>query len=203
LFVSIDRIRERILLVKKKRSNSAALSFILVIAGLGLYLKFLQLPTMNEDVPLPEGLHPHVAQQADLLVQQAADKGISIIITDGFRSFEEQDSLYARGRTSGGSIVTHAQGGESFHNFGLAVDFAILSNNGNPLWDMQYDGNGNGQSDWMEVVGLAKNLGFEWGGDWKHFKDYPHLQMNFGLTIRELQRGKRPPEQPLTVNKNT
>jgi peptidoglycan LD-endopeptidase CwlK len=186
-------------MVKKKRSYSAALSFILVMAGLGLYLKFLQLPPMNEDVPLPEGLHPHVAQQADLLVKQAAEKGISIIITDGFRSFEEQDSLYERGRTAGGSIVTHAQGGESFHNFGLAVDFALMSNNGNPLWDMQYDGNGNGQSDWMEVVGLAKNLGFEWGGDWKQFKDYPHLQMNFGLTIRELQRGKRPPEQPLTA----
>ncbi|MFP9170447.1 M15 family metallopeptidase, partial [Enterococcus faecalis] len=23
----------------------------------------------------------------------------------------------------------------------------------------------------------AKTLGFEWGGDWKRFKDYPHLEM--------------------------
>ncbi|KKK34422.1 hypothetical protein WQ57_23005 [Mesobacillus campisalis] len=185
--------------MKKKRSNSAVLPFIFVLAVLVLYFKFLDQPGLNEDIPLPEGLHPHVAQQADLLVRQAADKGISIIITDGFRSFEEQDSLYARGRTAGGNIVTHAQGGESFHNFGLAIDFALKADSGKALWDMEYDGNGNGQSDWLEVVELARGLGFEWGGDWKHFKDYPHLQMDFGLTIRELQRGKRPPEQPLTV----
>jgi len=43
---------------------------------------------------------------------------------------------------------------------------------------MEYDGNNNNQSDWMEVVDIAKNLGFEWGGDWQGFKDYPHFQMS-------------------------
>ncbi len=42
---------------------------------------------------------------------------------------------------------------------------------------MEYDGNQNGKSDWLEVVEIAKTLGFEWGGDWKRFKDYPHLEM--------------------------
>ncbi len=57
---------------------------------------------------------------------------------------------------------------------------------------MEYDGNNNGKSDWMEVVEIAKDLGFSWGGDFTRFKDYPHLQMDFGLSIRDLQRGKRP-----------
>lgn len=55
---------------------------------------------------------------------------------------------------------------------------------------MEYDGNDNGKSDWMEVVSIAKDLGFEWGGDWSGFKDYPHLQMTFGLSLRELQQVK-------------
>lgn len=45
------------------------------------------------------------------------------------------------------------------------------------------------------MAALAKQLGFEWGGDWTSFKDYPHLQMTFGLTTAQLQAGKRPTEQ--------
>ncbi|MNY82762.1 Peptidoglycan L-alanyl-D-glutamate endopeptidase CwlK precursor [compost metagenome] len=60
---------------------------------------------------------------------------------------------------------------------------------------MTYDGNGNGESDWMEVVSIAKGLGFTWGGDWENFPDYPHLQMDFGYTIRQLKSGLRPPAE--------
>ncbi|WP_257985079.1 M15 family metallopeptidase [Bacillus sp. T33-2] len=157
-------------------------------------------PVVRKDVPIPVELHPVVAENRDILIQKAAKKGIQVIITDDFRSAAEQDELYEKGRSSAGAIVTHAKGGESYHNFGLAVDFAIMSKEGQALWDMEYDGNQNGKSDWREVVLIAKELGFEWGGDWKQFKDYPHLQMDFGLTINELQAGKRPPEQPLTAN---
>ena len=79
---------------------------------------------------------------------------------------------------------------KSYHNFGLAVDFAIKTSSNDVIWDMKYDGNGNSVEDWTEVVQLAKKLGFDWGGDWTNFKDYPHLQMNFGLSIAELQSGK-------------
>jgi peptidoglycan L-alanyl-D-glutamate endopeptidase CwlK len=60
---------------------------------------------------------------------------------------------------------------------------------------MELDGNRNGEPDWFEVVAVAKELGFSWGGDWKSFKDYPHLQMDFGYSISELQRGYHPPKQ--------
>lgn len=66
---------------------------------------------------------------------------------------------------------------ESYHNYGLAIDFALQKKDGSIIWDMEYDGNQNGKSDWLEVVEIAKTLGFEWGGDWKRFKDYPHLEM--------------------------
>ncbi|QDP42048.1 M15 family metallopeptidase [Radiobacillus deserti] len=144
---------------------------------------------------MPTELHPIVASNMQELITQAKDIGINILITDEWRSIEEQNALYEQGRSQDGSIVTNVEGGESYHNYGLAIDFAIELDNGDVIWDMAYDGNKNKQADWMEVVEIAKSLGFEWGGDWKNFKDYPHLQMDFGLSISELQRGKRPPKE--------
>ncbi|WP_419888243.1 M15 family metallopeptidase [Neobacillus niacini] len=146
----------------------------------------------KKDVPLPTELHPIVKERSDQLVQQAAKIGIVVLITDGFRSIEEQNTIYEQGRTAEGNIVTNAKGGESYHNYGLAIDFALETTSGDVIWDRQYDRNQNGKSDWSEVVKIAKSLGFEWGGDWKGFKDYPHFQMDFGLTIADLQNGERP-----------
>lgn len=164
-----------------------------------LGLNLLNRLTMKS-ADFPTELHPIVKDRSNQLIQQSAQKGIVILITDDFRSAEDQDQLYEQGRTAEGNIVTHARGGESFHNFGLAIDFAIKTPSENVIWDMQYDGNQNGKSDWDEVVEMAKALGFEWGGDWAQFKDYPHLQMNFGLTLADLQNGKRPEESSLTVD---
>ncbi|KGP73416.1 M15 family metallopeptidase [Pontibacillus yanchengensis] len=149
---------------------------------------------VKEDVPLPTKLHPKVESAKEKLKQLAQEKGIDIVITDGIRSKKEQNELYAQGRSDKGDIVTHARGGESYHNYGLAIDYALKLDNGEVVWDIERDGNGNGKADWMEVAHIAKDLGFEWGGDWPSFKDYPHLQMDFGLSIRELRRGERPSE---------
>jgi peptidoglycan L-alanyl-D-glutamate endopeptidase CwlK len=148
--------------------------------------------TPKEDIPMPTELNETVAQKRDELISLAADKGINVVITADFRSSEEQDELYAQGRTTDGDIVTNAKGGESYHNYGLAIDFALMNINGEIVWDMEYDGNGNSKSDWSEVVEIAKSLGFDWGGDWVSFKDYPHFQMDFGLSIEDLQNGERP-----------
>ncbi|SLK17243.1 MULTISPECIES: M15 family metallopeptidase [unclassified Paenibacillus] len=147
---------------------------------------------VQEAVPIT-GLHPVVAESEKLLVRKAARRGIEIVITHDFRSIDEQDALYNQGRNIAGNIVTNAKGGESYHNYGLAIDFALQTPEGDVVWDMERDDNGNGKPDWLEVVELAKELGFTWGGDWDNFPDYPHLQMDFGLSINDLKRGIRPP----------
>ncbi len=157
---------------------------------LGRYLPFLRKPAP----PITE-LHPVVKEKTNQLVENVGKLGITIVITDGFRSDDEQDKLYDQGRTSKGPVVTQVRGGGSYHNYGLAIDFALQTKNGRVVWDMELDGNRNGEPDWFEVVAVAKELGFSWGGDWKSFKDYPHLQMDFGYSISELQRGYHPPEQ--------
>jgi peptidoglycan L-alanyl-D-glutamate endopeptidase CwlK len=151
------------------------------------------------EVPEVTRLHPVVAAKKDELVALSKNVGIDVVITDDFRSTDEQNALYRKGRNDEGAIVTQVKGGQSYHNYGLAIDFALGAPGGKVLWDLEYDGNRNGKSDWMEVVTIAKQLGFSWGGDWANFRDYPHLQMDFGYSIGELQRGWRPPERLAAV----
>ncbi|WP_437342369.1 M15 family metallopeptidase [Jeotgalibacillus marinus] len=179
--------------MSKTRNFTAIFIIFLVLIGLGIWIDHEKDRREElQNVPIPTDLHPIVQEKQDELIEQAASLGITVVITEGFRSVEEQDALYAIGRTTEGNIVTYAEGGESYHNFGLAIDFALRTNDGSIIWDMEYDGNDNNQSDWMEVVEIAKELGFSWGGDWPGFKDYPHFEMRFGLSIHELQRGERP-----------
>ncbi|WP_102691966.1 M15 family metallopeptidase [Rummeliibacillus pycnus] len=146
---------------------------------------------LGKNAPIPTKLEPVVEEMKNTLITSSAKQKIDVVITEGIRSFTKQDKLYQQGRTTPGKIVTNTRAGESYHNYGLAFDYALLDKNGVIIWDTNYDGNGNGESDWFEVADLAKKMGFDWGGDWVGFKDYPHLQMTFGLTIDMLKNGYR------------
>jgi len=115
-------------------------------------------------------LLPQVQPMARALVQKAAASGITIRILSGLRSYEEQDALYAQGRTAPGSIVTNARGGHSNHNFGIAFDVGVFEGN-------RYLGD----SPKYKAVGvLGMDLGLEWGGSWKTIVDQPHFQLRPG-----------------------
>lgn len=62
----------------------------------------------NLDSELPDGLYHVVSERSEQLIQQAKAQGIEVMITDDFRSFEEQNHLYTKGRTTEGEIITHA-----------------------------------------------------------------------------------------------
>ncbi|MEV9500161.1 peptidoglycan-binding protein [Bacillus safensis] len=131
------------------------------------------------------GIHSVVKESAIEMIKQAYKEGIFVQITSGYRSFAEQNKLYAQGRTAPGKIVTNAKGGQSNHNYGLAIDYVLLSVDGKKaLWTVN--------EKWRRVAQIGKSLGFSWGGDWKSFKDYPHLEMMGGMTLSQLQAGKRP-----------
>ncbi|SDI20755.1 peptidoglycan L-alanyl-D-glutamate endopeptidase CwlK [Alteribacillus persepolensis] len=173
--------------------NSSWDLMLLVLFGTGIIFVWPQeepIVTPKEAVELNE-LHPVVDEKKQELIQRAEAQGISVVITEGYRSHEEQDGLYAQGREEPGSIVTNAKGGESYHNYGLAIDFAIEKPNGEITWDIDYDGNHNGRSDWEDVSKIAKELGFEWGGDWPGFRDYSHLQLETDVSMYELQQAEK------------
>ena len=193
----------------QRRGTSGRLLLMLLLLGLVYYISQSDTFRINWSLPFfreveeeqfeVTGLHPVVAEKQNQLVERARKSGIKIVITEGYRSEERQDELFEQGRSTAGQIVTSARGGESYHNYGLAIDFAIRVSEDKVIWDIDYDGNGNGKSDWMEIVDIAKELGFEWGGDWISFPDYPHLQYDFGYSIAELKRGKRPPGYELNA----
>jgi len=124
-------------------------------------------------------LLPEVQPFARALVQKAASNGIKIRIISGFRSYAEQDALYAQGRTAPGDVVTKAKGGYSNHNFGIAFDVGV------------YEGAAYlGESPKYKAVGaLGLELGLEWGGNWKTLIDEPHFQLrpDWALELSEKQ----------------
>ena len=136
-------------------------------------------------------LHPKIAAEVLCLFNRANNMLLTgnakARVTCGFRSVAEQDALYAMGRTSSGKIVTNAKGGYSVHNYGLAFDFCLIIDGKLASWEWLKDFDGDKVADWMEFVNLFKEYGYEWGGDWKSFKDRPHLQKTFGMTVEQLR----------------
>jgi RHS repeat-associated protein len=122
-------------------------------------------------------LDPRLQRPATDFINAAQAQGVNLRITQGFRSIAEQDALYNQGRTTPGSIVTNARGGQSYHNYGLAFD-VVMMQNGQPVWDRIP----------ANIGALGATYGFEWGGGWRTFPDYPHFQMTFGQSILDLQR---------------
>jgi peptidoglycan LD-endopeptidase CwlK len=125
-------------------------------------------------------LQPEVQPYARALISKAAGAGITIKVVSGLRSFEEQNDLYAQGRTKPGDIVTNARGGYSNHNFGIAFDIGVFEGNRYVEESPKYKAVG--------VLGI--DLGLEWGGNWKSVQDEPHFQLRPGwaedLSQREL-----------------
>lgn len=142
-------------------------------------------------------LHPKVRQEVQEMYTHANNnllgKGVRLRFAYTLRTIEEQNNLYAQGRTSPGKVVTNAKGGQSIHNYGLAFDIVLLvDKDGNGTfetasWDIKADFDKDRQADWMEVANYFKSKGWVWGGDWKSFKDYPHFEKTFGQTWKTLQ----------------
>lgn len=134
-------------------------------------------------------VHPKLRAELQTILREvdAALTGkASIRITQAYRSIAEQNALYAQGRTVKGQKVTNAKGGQSNHNYGLAVDFCLIIDGNAVSWDMAKDYDGDLIPDWMEVVKIFKAHGWSWGGDWKSLKDYPHFEKTFGFSVSSL-----------------
>lgn len=122
--------------------------------------------------------HPRLQEAYGNLVEKCRQRGIEIGLGECFRTVEEQDDLYAQGRTKPGNIVTNARGSSysSQHQWGIAFDFYLK---------MDIDGDGAVSDDayndstkmFKKVSDIAKTVGLSWGGDWKSIIDKPHLYL--------------------------
>ncbi len=124
-------------------------------------------------------LHPSVRNEVIKIIEEcdaALNGRAKIRITQGLRTFKEQDGLYAIGRTLPGKKVTNAKAGQSIHNYGLAVDICLMIDGKIASWDTVKDWDNDKVADWYECVKIFAKYGWDWGGNWKTFKDLPHFE---------------------------
>jgi len=95
------------------------------------------------------------------------------------RTVDEQHALWLKGRHPDGTfidpvrhagVVTNADGGHSWHNFGLAVDCEPVEKDGSIDWNAAHP-----QWKLMEKTGVE--LGLTSGANWLRLKDAPHFQI--------------------------
>ena len=101
------------------------------------------------------------------VVASCNERGFPYHATRGYDTYGAQMALWAKGRTMRGIKVTNAKGGQSAHNFGLAVDFVLDSQKEIPGI----------QPDWSAeayrvLIEEAKKVGLHSG---MSYNDYPHI----------------------------
>tara|TARA_R110001592_G_scaffold362233_3_gene675463 strand:+ start:7729 stop:9792 length:2064 start_codon:yes stop_codon:yes gene_type:complete len=121
------------------------------------------------------GLHPDMQSRAMAFLSKSYKAGYQPIIKEGVRGAARQQMLKDKGFSKAGP-------GQSFHNYGMAIDFIFPGKQ--PYGE---------QHPWAEVGNIGKSVGLTWGGDWKSFTDRPHLQL--GSDYRTLR--DKPDKYPL------
>jgi peptidoglycan L-alanyl-D-glutamate endopeptidase CwlK len=109
-----------------------------------------------------QGVHPDLVA----IVHRADELGARFHVTEGMRTLERQRSLLKAGKSK--TL-------KSRHLTGHAVDFVALTHDGGVTYAAEP----------MRVVAdafkaAARELGhpIEWGGDWRTFKDTPHVELS-------------------------
>lgn len=138
---------------------------------------------MSRDVKL---LHPKLQKIIEKVKADCADAGLPLLITETFRTEDEQNRLYAQGRTTAGQIVTNARYPLSTHNWGVAFDFCRNEKG------REYDDSG---GFFGRVGAIGRAYGLSWGGDWKNFQDRPHLELTEFRSVNTLLQLYGTPEK--------
>jgi len=133
---------------------------------------------MDQPIIRVTALHPKIADAVASILTEAKARGLNVGMFSGVRQPEEQEKLYALGRTVAnpdgktdakplGNIVTNGKPWSSWHNYGLAADI-VFKNEKGWTWDKKFP-------EWEELGKVGEIFNLEWGGRWK-MQDLPHFQ---------------------------
>lgn len=153
-----------------------------------------------------KGCHPKLQEKVLSIIRDLyCLEGVRFAVHMGLRTREQQLALYAQGRESLASVNRRRKSAGyypisaaanksrvtgvrfSWHNTGLAVD---IVEDGDPnkagiQWSWR------SIKSYLKIGQYAKKYGLEWGGFWKSFKDYPHLQYPVPLSLRQAANLKK------------
>ncbi len=117
-------------------------------------------------------LDPEFHQKLLIVLKIMKDNyNYEMVLIEGYRPFERQDELYAKG-------ITKAKGGLSYHQYGLASDCAFRKNNvliiaASDAWTVKG----------YKLYGqTAEEVGLTWGGRWKNL-DLGHVELRRKNTL--------------------
>lgn len=128
---------------------------------------------------------PFMQKRARQILQICAsrekDIGLHGQVLSGTRTYAEQGTLFSQRPK-----VTNARGGQSNHNFGIAIDIGLFDTNGRYLTG-QKKGDEKAYTDLAAIVKAAvKDI--DWGGDWRSIKDNPHYEFHTGMTLSAVRK---------------
>lgn len=125
------------------------------------------------------GVHPDLVK---VMHEAIKDTPVDFTITDGVRTLSQQRALYAKGRTTAGSVVTNADGvtNKSNHQvkaggYGYAVDLYPYVNG-----EVDYNDSGDNLrviAAHIKAVAKCMSVKIGWGGDWQGSWDKPHFEL--------------------------
>jgi hypothetical protein len=127
-------------------------------------------------------LHPELRKKLGQLAEILIANRLMAMITDGFRSFEEQHRIFLIGRRGipGERVVTGADAGLSNHNYGLAVDmypvidgrvFTKIPSGASASFRRQFN---NTQ---QLIIEKSEQIGLFSGVHFTNLRDTPHVQL--------------------------
>lgn len=133
-------------------------------------------------------LHPQVKDKVRNFINEVyKTHQIQLIIVQDYRTYIEQNAIYAKGRTQPGKVITKAKGGQSNHNFALAIDVLPIWEDGK-LHTTEQGADEKNIRILIQIAPIAKKNGLAWGGDWKSLYDPMHFEFNTGLTMAQLRQ---------------
>jgi hypothetical protein len=112
----------------------------------------------------------------------------------GLRTIEEQNGLYAKGRSTPGEpcadpkpcakhplglVVTNAKGGESAHNYGCASDWTLWTPDGKPVWMPASDPR------WQVYLAAIAKVGLRSGSTFPS-PDFPHNELKISCSYKHI-----------------
>lgn len=123
----------------------------------------------------------------EVILRCRLNRGADYWATRGFATYQEQTQLWLQGRSTArpGKVVTDAMGGQSAHNFGLAVDFAFDTLPNVPKLQPGYD-----PKEYVILGEEAMRAGLAWGGSWVK-RDCPHVQWPGFVSVGQLRSVKK------------
>ncbi len=122
---------------------------------------------------------PFLSLRTYQLSTRCIPEGFMITVAEGLRTWEYQHDLWLKGRNPDGSyidpihhkgVVTNADAGHSWHNYGLAVDCDVVEKDGKIDWNPEHP-------HWKTMERIGVGLGMTSGANWIRLQDAPHFQI--------------------------